>query len=143
MFTHSAKYAIKAVLYLALYSDASKKIMAKEISSEIDVPNAYMAKLLQALVRRDIISSTRGPKGGFYLSEENRKLPLIRIIETFEGEEQFKSCVLGLKACDEARPCPLHDKISPYRWSLLTALEFNSIEDFAQSLRSNEAYLPK
>lgn len=142
MFTYTTKYAIKAVLYLALYSSDKKKIMAKEISSEIDVPKAYMSKLLQDLVRQNIISSTRGPKGGFHLSEENLKLPLSRIIETFEDEKQFTACVLGLKACDEAKPCPLHNKISPYRWSLLTALEFNSIEDFARSLRSNEAYLP-
>lgn len=143
MFSNSVKYAIKAVLYLALYSSESRKIMAKEISTEIDVPNAYMAKLLQSMVHEEIISSSRGPKGGFYLSEANRKTPLIRVIEVFEGEDQFKACVLGLKHCDEARPCPLHEKISPYRWSLLTALEFNSIEDFADSLRKHEAYMPK
>lgn len=143
MFSNSVKYAIKAVLYLALYSSESKKIMARQISEVIDVPSAYLAKLLQELVRHDIISSTRGPKGGFYLSEANQKLSLIRVIEAFDGDDQFKTCVLGLKHCDEARPCPLHDKISPYRWSLLTALEFNSIHDFADNLRKHEAYMPK
>ena len=143
MFSNSVKYAIKAVLYLALYATEDRKVLARELSGEINVPNAYIAKLLQELVRHDIISSTRGPKGGFYLTESNRKIPLIRIVYLIDGEDAFKACVLGLSHCDESRPCPLHEKISPYRWSLLTAMEFNSIQDFADDLGRQEAYLPK
>lgn len=143
MFSNSVKYAIKAALYLALYSSWDRKVLARELSAEIDVPKAYMAKLLQELVRHDMISSTRGPKGGFYLSDVNRQIPLIQIVYVFDREELFKSCVLGLNFCDEARPCPLHEKISPYRSSLLTALEMNSIQDFADDLSKQEAYLPK
>ena len=143
MFSNSAKYAIKAVLYLALHATQESKVRARELSTEIDVPNAYMAKLLQELVRHKVISSTRGPKGGFYLTEANRKTPLIKVVYLFDGEDPFKSCVLGLRQCDESRPCPLHEKISPYRWSLLTAMEFNTIQDFSDDLGEQLAYLPK
>ena len=143
MFSNSAKYAMKAVLYLALHASKEKKVQAHELSKEIDVPKAYMAKLLQELVRHELISSTRGPKGGFYLTESNRNNPLIKVVYLFDGEEPFKSCVLGLKQCDESKPCPLHEKISPYRWSLLTAMEFNTIQDFADDLGRHRSYLPK
>ena len=143
MFSNSTKYAIKAVLYLALYATEERKVQAGELSSEIDVPKAYMAKILQELVRHEMISSTRGPKGGFYLTAANRNIPLIEVIHMFDGEDPFKSCVLGLSHCDESKPCPLHEKISPYRWSLLTAVEFNTIQDFADELSKQRAYLPK
>ncbi len=143
MFSNSAKYAINAVLYLAIHSKGSEKILARDISGSISVPKAYIAKLLQELVRHDIISSERGPKGGFYLTEANRKVPMIQIVEMIDGEELFKSCVLGLAHCNEAKPCPLHEKISPYRWSLLTALEYNTIQDYADEISKNKSYLPQ
>ena len=143
MFSNSAKYAINAVLYLAINAKGSEKILAREISDSISVPKAYIAKLLQELVRHDIISSERGPKGGFYLTEANRKVPMIKIVEMIDGEDLFKSCVLGLAHCDETKPCPLHEKISPYRWSLLTALEYNTIQDYSDEISKNKSYLPQ
>jgi len=143
MFSNSVKYAINAVLYLAINAKGSEKILARDISEAISVPNAYIAKLLQELVRHKIISSTRGPKGGFYLTEANRKIPIIKIVEIIDGEDLFRSCVLGLSHCDEAKPCPLHEKISPYRWSLLTALEYNTIQDYADEISTNKSYLPQ
>ena len=143
MFSNSTKYAIKAVLYLAQHAVENRKVNARELSAAIDVPNAYIAKLLQELARKGVISSTRGPKGGFYLTEANRKTPMIQVVSLFEEEKAFTSCVLGLEQCDEAKPCPLHEKISPFRWSLLTALEFNTIQDFANYLGSQLAFLPK
>ena len=143
MFSNSAKYAINAVLYLAINAKGSEKILARDISDSISVPKAYIAKLLQELVRHDIISSERGPKGGFYLTEANRKVPMIKIVEMIDGEDLFKSCVLGLAHCDEAKPCPLHEKIIPYRWSLLTALEYNTIQDYSDEISKNKSYLPQ
>ena len=143
MFSNSAKYAIKAVLYLAMHAVEDHKVNARELSAAIDVPKAYMAKLLQELVRHGVITSSRGPKGGFYLTEANRNTPMIQVVHIFDGEEAFTSCVLGLRQCDESKPCPLHEKISPYRWSLLTALEFNTIQDFGEELGKQLAFLPK
>ena len=77
MISNSSKYAIKAVLYLALHSSEENKVMVKDMAEPINVPQAYIAKLLQELAKRKLISSTRGPKGGFYLSEEDKKGNLI------------------------------------------------------------------
>ena len=71
MFSNSSKYAIKAILFLALNTNEKKRITIREIAEPINVPQAYIAKLLQELSRQNVISSARGPKGGFYLNEEN------------------------------------------------------------------------
>ena len=76
MLSNSSKYAIKAVLFLALNTNDNKKVMVKDISEPINVPQAYIAKLLQELSRKQIISSTRGPKGGFYFDSIMRQKPI-------------------------------------------------------------------
>ena len=96
MLSNSSKYAIKAVLFLALNSSKENKVVVKDIAKPINVPQAYIAKLLQDLARENIISSVRGPKGGFYLSDENKNQSVLSIIAIINGEEKLKTCMLSL-----------------------------------------------
>ena len=73
MFSNSSKYAIKAVLFLAVNSNEDHRIMVKDMAEPINVPQAYLAKLLQELSKKGIISSKKGPKGGFFFKQ--RKQP--------------------------------------------------------------------
>ena len=142
MFSNSSKYAIKAVLFLALNSSEEKKIMVKDIAEPINVPQAYIAKLLQDLSRHQVISSTRGPKGGFYLSDKNKDLPLIRIIHVIDGEKKLTACLLSLENCNEDKPCPLHNLAFTVREELLNNLENKTICDLAKEVREGRAFLP-
>ncbi len=142
MFSNSSKYAIKAVLFLALNSSEEKKVMVKDIAEPINVPQAYIAKLLQELSRQNVISSTRGPKGGFYLTDEDKKKPLKRIIQVIDGENRLTSCLLSLENCNEEKPCPLHKLAAPLRNELLDSLENKTICDLAKDVREGKAFLP-
>lgn len=142
MFSNSSKYAIKAVLYLALHSSEEKKIMVKDIANPINAPQPYIAKLLQELSRQNLISSTRGPKGGFYLSETDKKQPLKRIVVAIDGERRLSSCLLSLENCDDVKPCPLHKMAAPLRTKLLESLENKTICDLAIDVKKGTAYFP-
>ena len=142
MLSKSSKYAIKAVLFLALNSNDKKKVMVKDISEPINVPQAYIAKLLQELSRQNIISSSRGSKGGFYLSDNNRKQSIMSIVNVIDGEKTFKSCMLSLKECDEDKPCPLHKTLYPFKSSIIRNLESISIKDLALEVELGNAFLP-
>ena len=142
MFSNSTKYTIKAVLYLALNSSEEKKIMVKDIAKPINVPQAYIAKLLQELSRQKVISSTRGPKGGFYLTADDKKHPLKRIIQVIDGERRLTSCLLSLENCNDEKPCPLHKLAAPLRNELLDSLENKTICDLAKDVREGKAFLP-
>ena len=142
MFSNSSKYALKAVLFLALNSSEENKIMVKDIAEPINAPQAYVAKLLQELARQNIISSTRGPKGGFYLSEENKNQPFRKIVYVIDGEKRLTSCLLSLETCNEDRPCPLHNLASPLRTELMNALESKTICDLANEVREGRAFFP-
>lgn len=141
MLSNSSKYALKAVLYLALHSDENNKMMVKDISERINVPKAYIAKLLQELSRRKIISSTKGPKGGFYINPSNKNQSIMQIIEIIDGKKKMESCILGLEDCNEHKPCPIHSLLSPSRSKMIALLESKTLNDLAKDLELNKAFL--
>ncbi|WP_136468334.1 RrF2 family transcriptional regulator [Flagellimonas onchidii] len=142
MLTNSSKYAIKAVLFLAVHSNEDNKLMVKDIFDRINVPQQYLAKILQELAKRDVISSSRGPKGGFYLNDTNKKLPLISIVDVIEGRHRLQSCMLSIKECDSENPCALHDLVGSANSHFLKNLEETTIEDLIASIEKGKAILP-
>jgi len=142
MISNSSKYAIKAVLYLALHSSEENKIMVKDIAEPINVPQAYIAKLLQELAKRKLISSTRGPKGGFYLSESDKNGNVLNIVSAIDSERKLNACILSLEHCNENKPCPLHHIINPSRTTLMKNLKIKNIFELSQDVNNGKAYLP-
>ena len=142
MLTNSSKYALKAVLYLSLHSNENKKVQVREISENIEVPKAYTGKLLQALAKRDIISSTRGPKGGFYMKPDNQTHTVMDVIEVIDGRKKMESCLLGLHDCDLERPCPLHDLVNASRWQIIQVFESIPLGELADKLKDKSTFLP-
>ena len=130
------------MLFLALHSSEELKIMVKDISKPINVPQAYLAKLLQELAKEGIISSARGPKGGFYLSRKNRNNRVINIINIIDGEKRLTTCMLSLEKCNEDKPCPLHNILSASRKEILKNLNHKTIKELALDVKSGNSFLP-
>ena len=142
MLSNSAKYALKAVLFLAVKSNENKKIIIKDIAKPINVPQAYIAKLLQELSKQEIISSTRGINGGFFLTESNLKQPVINVIYAIDGRYKMHSCLLSLDNCNEEVPCPLHYIANPMRTNLVACLSQKTIGELAFEIASGITFLP-
>jgi len=142
MLSNSSKYALKAVLYLAVKSSENHKILAKEISEPTNIPKAYLSKILQDLSRHDIVSSLRGPGGGFYLSETNKTVPLMKIISVIDGDHRLTSCMLSLNKCDANHPCPMHDLVGNTKSNFVKNLEETTVEDLIADINSGKSFLP-
>ncbi|SHH03554.1 RrF2 family transcriptional regulator [Flagellimonas flava] len=142
MLSNSAKYAMKAVLFLALHTDEDHKMMVKDVYGRINVPQSYLAKLLQELSKHNVISSARGPKGGFYLSAINKELPLIKIVDVIDGEQRLRSCLLSIKECDSENPCALHHLVGNANSYFIENLENTSIADLIVDVRDGKTVLP-
>ena len=134
MFSKSCKYAIRAVLYLAVNSDEDHKMGVEELARLLAVPKHFLAKVLQQLTKNRIVSSLKGKHGGFYLSTENKSSNLLAVIESFDGPGVFTDCVLGLDNCSNENPCPYHDAIQKYRHSFYTQLQNETIEVTAKRI---------
>lgn len=142
MISNSAKYAINAVLYLASNSSFEQKLSIADLGKLLDIPNAYLAKLLQELARHELVSSSKGPKGGFYLTEENKKSHLKEIVDLIDGETRLKNCVLGLRMCNHEKPCPIHFKVHSFKDEFVEDLKEITIEDLAKEIEMGNAVLP-
>ena len=107
MFSKGCQHAIRALVYLAERKDGGP-LGVKVVSNDLDLPYPYLAKIIQDLARRDLLVSRKGPGGGIYLSRDPTKMSLLEIVEAVDGPHSLKQCVLGLPACNDAFPCPLH-----------------------------------
>ncbi|CAN0588779.1 unnamed protein product [Ectocarpus sp. 12 AP-2014] len=141
MLSNASKYAINAVLFLALNTNLERKVGAKEIAENINVPLPFLAKLLQELARKGVISSSKGPTGGFFLTEENKAQKLVVVIDEIDGLLKLEQCVLGLNECNSSKPCPIHEMVQPLRRKFLSELNTNSIGAFAKNVEEGKAFL--
>ena len=82
--SRSTGYAILAVGYIAKNQD-QKIILSQTISKEYDIPLEYLLKILQQMVRANILRSKRGPRGGFSMAQTAKKISLLQIIEAVDG----------------------------------------------------------
>jgi Rrf2 family protein len=82
--SRSTGYALVAVGYVAQnYKDGA--VLAARISREYNIPLEYLLKILQQLVRANVLRSKRGPRGGFFLARPAEEITMLQIIEAVEG----------------------------------------------------------
>jgi Rrf2 family protein len=140
-FSKTCEYAIRAVIFIAQKSEGGKKIGIKEVAAGIDSPEHFIAKILQDLSKRELIQSSKGPNGGFYINENSRRHTLADIVSAVDGDKVFRGCGLGLKVCSETKPCPLHHEFKEIRKKMLEALQSATIGAFNESLNLRLSYV--
>jgi len=82
-------HAIEAVLDISIHS-SHMPASAKEITKRQEIPPRYLEKILQELVRQEILKGTRGPKGGYTLGKEKRNIFIIDIYNAILTIEKNK-----------------------------------------------------
>jgi len=145
MFSKACEYGMRAVIFIAEESTKGRKTGIKEIARQTDSPEAFIAKILQTLVKRHIITSVKGPSGGFYIPEESiSRIKLVEIISAIDGDAVFKNCALGLGECTgNSSPCPLHQEFNRIRGDLEDMLRTTSIDDLTKRLHSELTFLKR
>jgi len=141
MLSLTCKTAIKAVIYLASKFESGDNAGIKEIAKFIDASEHTVGKLLQTLVKDEVINSIKGPNGGFYITAKQRSQPLINIVESIDGKEIFKECGLGFSKCSSAHPCPLHDDYKPVRDLFEKLCRERNLNDLCEPVNDGLAYL--
>lgn len=88
--SRKAALAIEAVLYVALNA-VDRTVRSGEITQRQSVPQRYLEPVLQALVREGVLVGVRGPRGGYKLARERRRISLgeiVRIVAAVEGVDE-------------------------------------------------------
>lgn len=141
MFSKSCEYAIKAMIFVAQKSKDELRVGVKEVAKGIDAPEHFIAKILQELGKKKLINSVKGPNGGFYMDKFNLKVSIADIVKAIDGDGLYKDCVLGLKACSEKNPCPVHYEFKEIKVNFIKMIEDNTIADFNEKLDSGKYFL--
>lgn len=142
MFSKSTEYALRATIYIAQKSSEEKKLGIEAISKATDTPRSFTAKILQALTRDNkIVSSVRGPNGGFYMIEKAKKLPVRSILDAMGEDEILEKCILGLNQCSEAKPCPMHAQYKSIKQQLIKLFETKTIQQLAADIKEGEIFI--
>ena len=134
MFSKTCEYAIRALIFIAPKSKDGSRISIKDISSGIDSPEYFIAKILQDLSRKGFVQSAKGPNGGFYMDDANLEQSVADIVREIDGDKLFSGCGLGLKECSEDHPCPIHNDFKHIRQEIKTMLEESRIQLFVENL---------
>lgn len=141
MFSKTCEYAIRSMIYISQKSRDGLRVGVKQVAESIDAPEHFIAKILQELSRKKLVQSMKGPNGGFYLEDDDLTTSLADIVMAIDGNNIYNECVLGLKACSQKNPCPVHNEYKEIKKNLITMLEKNTIGNFKDKLDSGNYFL--
>lgn len=127
-------FAIEAVLDIAYYG-GSQPVQSGDISTRQGIPRRYLEQVLQHLVRSGILAGHRGPKGGYLLAREKRRINLgeiVRAVRQFEGSPDPVQTASGSRvALEIVRPV-----WREMQQEMLSKLDDVTLEDLCQKAQA-------
>ena len=105
--TRGGEYAIRAMTYLATRSDGHVASL-HDIGQARDIPESFLAKILQSLVHAGLAVSQRGAHGGFALARPAAEITMRDVIEAVDGPISLNQCVLWPEDCKRSGECEVH-----------------------------------
>jgi Rrf2 family protein len=140
MFSKTTEYALRATIYIAEKGTIDHKLGIEEISRAIDSPRPFTAKILQLLSKGGVISSVKGPNGGFYISEKLKKQPVWNILVALDEDERLTNCVMGLDKCSDKKPCPMHEQYKVIKEQLIDLFKKKRILEVAEAMEKEDIF---
>ena len=129
-------YALEAVVDIA-YNGGSVPVRSKDITKRQGMPHRYLEQVMQRLVHEGILKGVRGPKGGYLLARERRRISvgeIARIVRSLESSEGVKE--------EEADSIIATTVLNPI-WNSIEIkfegeLDSISIDDICRSAQNNQ-----
>ena len=129
----TAEYALRAVLHIAAHD---RPVRAGEIASQLAVPQNYLSKTLHQLARAGVLTSSRGPAGGFRLGAAADQITLQRVVSLF-AMAGGRRCLLGHGVCGEMPACAVHSRWSPVAAQMRDFFETTTVADLLPAVTSS------
>jgi len=105
--TSKGRYAVTAMLDLALHSENGPVTLAA-ISERQGISLSYLEQLFTRLRKHGLVSSTRGPGGGYSLSRSAAEIPVAAVVTAVDESVDATRCG-GRGDCHDGRRCLTHD----------------------------------
>ena len=133
MFNNKFLYALEAVLDIAINFKGTP-IQGHEITKRQGIPKRYLEKILQELVHKNILKGTRGPKGGYSLAREKRKVNLFEIYTVILAiENKFHNTISET----EIRKKIISPLILNVSNKIASTLQITTLDDLCKKITNN------
>jgi len=136
IFSKTFGYALRGILYVAMYNKDNRKVQLEEISSELNVPRYFMGKIMNKMVRQGVLESVKGHNGGFNIREHTLNISLLKLCELTGEPVNTNSCILDFKTCRSDNPCPLHERVLEIKQNWNRILSSTLIKDLMETANS-------
>ncbi|MDZ4831802.1 MAG: Rrf2 family transcriptional regulator [Phycisphaerae bacterium] len=107
MLSSTAEYALRAAVFLA--SSDGVPANSERIAEVTKVPSGYISKVMRDLVVAQLVSSQRGPNGGFALARPASEITILDVVNAVTPIQRIRSCPLGDPK--HISLCPLHRRL--------------------------------
>ena len=111
---------------------APERLNVKTVAEKLMASEAHLAKVFQKLNKAGIISSIRGPSGGFVLDESAEQISLLRVYEILESPVRLGGCPMGREKCS-FHDCIFESRMHKVSLEIYKILEEVKLSDFARN----------
>jgi Rrf2 family protein len=128
-----ADYALLAMRHLAAHSDRGA-VSARELAETYDLPPELLAKVLQKLVRGQLLTSIQGIRGGYGLARPAASISVADVITAVDGPLTVTACSETNHNCEQYSKCNIRDPLWQIKDRIVSALAATSIAGLATDL---------
>jgi len=126
--TRAADYAVRVMVFLAGLPPGERASLP-QIVKATGAPDSFLSKVLQGLTHARLITSRRGPAGGFEISAIGRMASMRQVVEAIDGPISLNVCVSQRRSCPRKNWCPAHPVWVKAQEALLAVLSTAMISD--------------
>jgi Rrf2 family protein len=128
-----ADYALLAMRHLAAHADKGA-LPARELAEAYDIPPELLAKVLQKLVRGNLLASHQGIRGGYGLSRPASTISVADVIQAVDGPLTVTACSDSDHSCDQYTKCNIRDPLWHIKDRIVSALAATSVAELAADI---------
>ena len=99
-------YAVRALV--CLNEQGGRACLTRDIAKSAGIPKPYLARIVNDLTHKELVTAKRGCRGGVALARPAAKISLLQVVEAVEGPDWIAPCLLGLNDCAAHILCPSH-----------------------------------
>jgi len=140
--TKKADYGLMAMKHLAEHAPQGA-CSAKDVADAYGIPQEALAKILQRLVKADLLHSQHGMNGGYTLARDPEKISAFEVIRAIDGPLFITSCITVRGECDQTDRCRIREPLRRVNESIEQVLRRISISEMKEETHSDEETEPK
>jgi Rrf2 family protein len=127
--TKKTDYALLALCCLAQEPDGGS-LNTKMIAERYHIPGELLAKILQQMARKALVTSTAGPTGGYRLAREPHEISVSDVINAVDGRPAVVQCFKnGRIACSQFETCTIRNPMELVQQRMVQVLDEMTIYD--------------